>query len=51
MIKEIKDKIDSNSETNDEIIDESYHEWKIEDWNALEIENLSNDYKVGGQNW
>ena len=43
--------MDTKSETDSKIIEEQYHEWKIKDWNALELENFSDEYKVGGLKW
>jgi len=44
--------MENDNATVDEILEENFYEWKIEDWNKLENKKeYSSEFEIGGSKW
>lgn len=51
-ISELKRLMENDNAAVDEIVEESFHEWIIEDWNKLENKKeYSPEFMIGGYKW
>jgi len=51
-IEELKRMMESDTAPADEVVDEGYYEWPIEDWDSLlEKKEYSPEFKIGGYKW
>lgn len=47
-IEELKSLINNEGH---EVVNEGYYEWKIEDWNSLQIEEFSDEFEINNNKW